>query len=260
MVTYVTSKDNPVFRDCRKLLHKKHRQKEKRFLTEGDNLCAEAVRSDMAQDLIFCEGTRYAKHAEDWNFKASYIFSRELFQLISDTETSMGVLAVVRQKKISQKEMERLESSDGNIVILDQLQDPGNIGTIIRTAEGAGYEAVVCVKGTADIYAPKTVRAAAGSILRLPLLFEDSADSAAELAHRLGKKIAVTDVHGEFPYYEAGLSEKTALVIGNEGNGVEQKFLDTADVRVTIPMRGGLESLNASIAAAILMYEAVRGK
>ncbi|MGN1381817.1 MAG: TrmH family RNA methyltransferase, partial [Eubacterium sp.] len=83
---------------------------------------------------------------------------------------------------------------------------------------------------------------------------------AADLAHRLGKKIAVTDVHGEFPYYEAGLSEKTALVIGNEGNGVEQKFLDAADVRVTIPMRGGLESLNASIAAAILMYEAVRGK
>lgn len=259
MVTYVTSKENPVFKDCRKLLHKKHRQKERRFLAEGDNLCAEAVRSGMAVDLIFCEGTRFGDHAEDWNFPASYVFSRELFRQLAETETSMGVLAVVRQRETGAEEMSRIAGSDGNIVILDRLQDPGNIGTIIRTAEGAGYLAVFCVKGTADVYAPKTVRAAAGSLLRMPVLSAETAQEAVETAHGLGKKIAVTDVHGEFPYYDAGLSEKIALVIGNEGNGVDAKFLESVDVRVTIPMKGSLESLNASVAAGILMYEAVRG-
>jgi TrmH family RNA methyltransferase len=258
MVTYVTSKENPVFRDCRKLLHKKHRQKEHRFLAEGDNLCAEAVRSGMAVDLIFCEGTRFGDHAEEWNFSATYIFSRELFQQLTETETSMGVLAVVRQKEYGDKELDRIAGSDGNVVILDRLQDPGNIGTIIRTAEGAGYQAVFCVKGTADVYAPKTVRAAAGSLLRMPILSVENAEEAVQTAHRMGKRIAVTDVHGEFPYYEAGLSKKTALIIGNEGNGVSGTFLDSADVRVTIPMNGALESLNASVAAGILMYEAVR--
>ncbi len=282
MVTTVTSKENPVYKDCRKLLHKKHRQKEGRFLVEGDNLCAEAVRAGLAEDLIFCAGTRLARHAEDWNFRATYLFSRELFSQLTDTETSMGVLAVARQRKYSQETIDELDRADAegsaasgsdggdggdgtdrnlrNLVILDRLQDPGNIGTIIRTAEGAGYEAVVCVKGTADVYAPKTVRAAAGSLLRLPIFTVESAEDAIELAHRTGRRIAVTDVHGAYPYYEAGLQSGTALVIGNEGNGVQTAFLEGADVRVTIPMAGPLESLNASVAAGILMYEAIRGR
>lgn len=260
MVTRVTSRENPVFKDCRKLLQKKYRTREKRFLVEGDNLCAEAIREGMTVDLIFCEGSRWERHAEDWNFPATYVFSRELFQEITQTETSMGLLSVVRMKRCTVEDLMELDDPQKNIAILDRLQDPGNIGTVIRTAEGAGYEAVILVKGTGDVYSPKTVRAAAGSLLRLPILTVENAEEAIRLTHTLDKRVAVTDVHGAYPYDRAGIDEKTALVIGNEGNGVSEAFLSQADIRVTIPMLGKLESLNASVAAGILMYEAVRGR
>ena len=114
------------------------------------------------------------------------------------------------------------------------------------------------IRGTADVFSPKVVRAAAGAIFRMPILMTDTWKEMAELVRSCGKKLAVTSIRDHLQYYEADLSRDIALVIGNEGNGCDPELIEAADLRVSIPMGGQLESLNASVAAGILMYEAVR--
>ncbi len=143
-------------------------------------------------------------------------------------------------------------------MVLDRLQDPGNIGTIIRTAEGAGYGGILILKGTGDVFAPKVVRAAAGSLLRMPLIFLDTPAEAMEFLRDHRKKIIATRMGAETSYWEADLSSDIGLVVGNEGNGICRELLEGADLLVAIPMAGGLESLNAGVAAGIIMYEAMR--
>ena len=186
------------------------------------------------------------------------VMTPKLFDHIAQTETSQGVLAVVEQKVWTDEEFAERCAGGKNIVVLDRLQDPGNIGTIIRTAEGAGYAAVVCMKGTADIYSPKVIRACAGSMFRMPILQIPDLPALKKLAGRLGKHLAVTCVAGATRYDELDLTKDIALVIGNEGNGCSDEMIEAADLRITIPMQGSLESLNASVAAGILMYETVR--
>ena len=129
---------------------------------------------------------------------------------------------------------------------------------MIRTAEGAGYEAVITVKGTGDVYGPKTIRAAAGSVFRIPIIQVGDNREIQELIRYLGKRLVVTSLDAETYYFNMDLSHDIALVIGNEGNGVSEELLELADDKIKIPMKGKLESLNASVAAGIVMYEAGR--
>ena len=129
------------------------------------------------------------------------------------------------------------------------------MGTIIRTAEAAGYGGVLLMAGCTDVYAPKVVRAAAGSLLRMPILQENDIAETAGRLHALHRKIAVTSLEEAQDYRDADLGENVALVIGNEGRGVQQEFLDIADIKIRIPMAGSIESLNAAVAAGILMYQ-----
>ena len=129
------------------------------------------------------------------------------------------------------------------------------MGTIIRTAEAAGYGGVLLMAGCTDVYAPKVVRAAAGSLLRMPILQENDIVETAGRLHALHRKIAVTSLEEAQDYRDADLGENVALVIGNEGRGVQQEFLDIADIKIRIPMAGSIESLNAAVAAGILMYQ-----
>ena len=129
------------------------------------------------------------------------------------------------------------------------------MGTIIRTAEAAGYGGVLLMAGCTDVYAPKVVRAAAGSLLRMPILQENDIAETAGRLHALHRKIAVTSLEEAQDYRDADLGENVALIIGNEGRGVRQEFLDIADIKIRIPMAGSIESLNAAVAAGILMYQ-----
>ena len=129
------------------------------------------------------------------------------------------------------------------------------MGTIIRTAEAAGYGGVLLMAGCTDVYAPKVVRAAAGSLLRMPILQENDIAETAGRLHALHRKIAATSLEEAQDYRDADLGENIALVIGNEGRGVRQEFLDIADIKIRIPMAGSIESLNAAVAAGILMYQ-----
>ena len=151
-----------------------------------------------------------------------------------------------------------MENAGGNFVVLDRLQDPGNIGTILRTADAAGYKLAVVMKGTADVFSPKVVRAATGSLFRMPVVFMDSEEELLEFTRAAGKKTVATCFDTDLYYYDVNLKENIALIIGNEGNGISETLIASSDVKIKIPMHGNIESLNASVAAGILMYEAVR--
>ncbi|MBR3147390.1 MAG: RNA methyltransferase [Eubacterium sp.] len=254
----ITSRENRLFRDLSRLSLRKYRDRMGKFLAEGPNIVSEALESDgVTVDNVFARsGSGYETFTDD-----TIVLSEELFDSVSETMASQGVIAVIDKPDRGRPE-EALEraAQAGNVLVLDRLQDPGNIGTVIRTAEGAGMSACVFIKGTCDPFSPKVVRACAGSILRMPLIFFDSAGSFIEEAERSGLVTAVTDVVNGRPYYDAGLSggPHVALVIGNEGNGVSEIFRSEADILLNIPMKGKLESLNAGIAAALLMYELAR--
>lgn len=259
-MVYVTSAENPVYRDCLRLQKKKYRDREGACLIEGENLIREALENEVRiESLIIREDSRFTKGVPRIaGVRKIYVMNENLFRSAADTETSQGILAVIRKPEWTEEEIRGALSEGRNLVILDRLQDPGNIGTILRTAEGAGYGAALIVKGTADIWSPKVLRAAAGAVFRLPLVYADSPEAAADLTRRLGKRLLVTSVTGGVRYFDADLSRDAALVIGNEGNGVDDVFFGRADQKVFIPMGGRLESLNAAVAAGILMYETVR--
>lgn len=261
-MSVITSRESRQFKELAKLTQKKYRDREGVFIAEGPNVVGEALSSEGIEVLrVFArEGSGYERFAGDVT-----VLAADLFDRVSDTMTSQGILAVIRKPghdviKASSAGSIKASSACG-ILVLDRLQDPGNIGTIIRTAEGAGISEIVVIKGTCDPYSPKVVRACAGSILRMPIAFCDSAEELIDIAKDAGYRLAVTDVENGVPYYDAGLSGQEtpiALVIGNEGNGVSDTFRGAADILVNIPMHGKLESLNASVAAALLMYEMSR--
>lgn len=258
MIKEISSKDNRIYKECQKLSQKKYRDREGLYLIEGENLLAEAP-PERIRYIVIRKGKESLIPAA---LKAQQIYSMEekLFERAAQTETSQGIIAVMEKAVYGQDFLKARCAGGANLVVLDRLQDPGNIGTILRTCEGAGYAAAVVVKGTGDVYSPKTIRAAAGSVFRIPIIHVEDNRELRKLADSLGKRLAVTCFDTDNNYFDVDLSKDTALVIGNEGNGVSEELIAMADIKVKIPMKGKLESLNASVAAGILMYEAVRQK
>ena len=271
MLIRIGSSDNSRVKLVRKLGTRKGRTAEGRFVIEGLNLCREAVLRSLDIDFLMI--------ADDWkesggqdDISGLRAFTEEcigsdsltvcmvpakIFAGLTDAGTGIGIIGVLKKPDNDLTQAARL-APGSNILVLDRIQDPGNIGTMIRTAVAAGYGMVIAVKGTADIYSAKVLRATAGMIFEIPIAYVDDAAELGEVLRRSGKRVAVTDPAGGRPYYEEDLSRDTALVIGNEGNGISEEVMALADVRVTLPMRGSIESLNAAVSAAILMYEAVR--
>lgn len=251
----ISSKDNRIYKELIKLGQKKYRDRMGKYLIEGENLLYEAIRyGHLIDKIVIREGADFSIESKVPIFKLSY----GLFSEIADTTTSQGVIAVVKKKDAILEAFENESKPEDNIVVLDRLQDPGNIGTIIRTAEGAGYKGVICMKGTADVYAPKVVRAAAGSLFRIPIIYISSENELFQLTDRLNKRLTVSILDGDYKYYNVNLKSGIALVVGNEGNGCNKEIIRAADYKITIPMAGELESLNAAVATGILMYEAIR--
>ncbi len=258
MLINIESSDNRRLKLIRKLSSRKFRDKEKKYVIEGINLVREAVERKIDIEFILS--------SEDYNdeFISSIeneytvcVTSSDMFNDIADAESGVGILAVVNRAGDS-FDFESVLSSDSNILVLDRLQDPGNIGTIIRTAAAAGYALIIAVKGTADIYSSKVLRATAGTIFEVPVIYTDNISKMTDRIKNSGRRIVATAPEGASNYYDEDLSKGIALVIGNEGNGISEELMNLSDVKVTIPMRGNTESLNAAISAAILMYETIR--
>lgn len=189
--------------------------------------------------------------------------SREVFVKMSDTQSPQGVLCVVEQHSYDVKEIiaaairrKRERGRSPLFLLLEDIQDPGNLGTMIRTAEGAGADGVIMSRGTVDIYNPKTIRSTMGSLYRVPFFYTDALPDVIALLQKEEIKVYAAHLKGEKYYHQFSYKEGAAFLIGNEGNGLKKETADLADCYLKIPMEGQLESLNASVAAALLMYQA----
>ncbi len=184
------------------------------------------------------------------------ILSDTVFQYVSDTKTPQGILCIVEQQKYDINEI--LKIGNPHFMVLDNLQDPGNLGTIVRTAEGAGVDAVFLSKESVDIYNPKTIRSTMGSIYRMPVIYVEDLLELLSTFKKKGIKSYAAHLEGENTYDKEDYQSGTAILIGNEGNGLRDEVANAADIWVRIPMHGQVESLNAAIAASVLMFEVYR--
>ena len=267
MLTHISSADNSKVKLVRKLSSRKGRESKDRFVAEGLNLVSELI--DGNQDIDFIMISESFKEDSSNTRKQAILefidksgcdaasVSGRIFSTLSDAEHGIEVLAVVKIKRHGTEFIESMPK-DTNILVCDRIQDPGNMGTMIRTAVAAGYGAVLALPGTVDIYSPKVLRATAGMVFEIPVIYAASEDELFKITSDTGRRLAVTVPDGGKVYYEENLRCGIALVIGNEGRGASKSIIERADVRITIPMKGNIESLNAAAAAAILMYEAVR--
>lgn len=261
----ITSKDNAIFKLIKSLKVRKYRIREALFVVEGPKQVIEAKSSRYDLKYLVVRQDRLG-YLKDYDFFDQVdrhdckviSMDERLFKQISDTENNQGILAVLSYEPLSEKEFMMEAPSDSNMLVLDKLQDPGNIGTLIRTAEGAGFKGVILLKGSGDMFSPKAIRAAGGAMLRMPVIMIDDANSLRRLSNEFSKKLVVTDVESGVAYYDADLSENIFLVMGNEGHGVSKEIMDMADIKINIPTEGFLESLNVATAGAVLMMDSLR--
>ena len=253
----IRSKDNRIVKRCEQLSMRKYRDQFGLYLIEGENLLAEAVKNHARiETVLLREGCQ--KSLPPQVADRTFLVDARIFDKLAQTVTSQGILAVVVKEAARKEDFINLPGS--NFIVLDRLQDPGNIGTILRTADAAGYKLAILMKGTADVYAPKVVRAATGSLFRMPVVSMASAKELAEFTGAAGKKLTATCLDARRWYYDEDLTHDIALIIGNEGNGISRDLIESSDIQIKIPMQGNIESLNAAVAAGVLMYEAMRGK
>ncbi len=220
------------------------RRKTGLFAVEGERIYAEIPPEDI-EAVYMSEGYMRSHPGE----RCDYVLKDGDFVKLADTKHPQGVLAVVRQKKYVLEDV----PAGGLYIILETIQDPGNLGTIIRTAEAAGATAVVMNRGCADIYSPKVVRSTMGSVFRVPFIYTDDLGEAVRKIKGLGITVYGAALSGE-SISGIKLDKRRAFIIGNEACGITDETLELADMTIRIPMAGRVESLNAAVSAAILMY------
>jgi len=253
----IQSKDNDLFKETRKLKERKNRSKNNKYIIEGYRLVEEAFKANMdIEYLIFNEKENdkmdtYINKYLDKEIKI-YCMKDVLFNELISTEQTQGIIAVI---KMNSKE---LEYNKEFYILCDKVQDPGNLGTIIRTAHASGADGIILTKGSVDIYNEKTLRASMGSIFYIPVVYDDENLSILKKLEKEGFNIVVTSLQTDKDFYEESLKGKVVLTVGNEGNGVSKEVYELATTKVKLPMPGKAESLNVAIAASVIMYEKVR--
>jgi len=228
------------------------------FVVEGIRMVSELPK-DRTERLYVSES--FLKSGENEQLLREYpryeTVTDSVFSSMSDTQTPQGVLALVRQYDYSLFDILKAEGA-AHIMVLENLQDPGNLGTIIRAGEGAGITGVIMSRDTVDIYNPKVIRSTMGSVFRVPFLYTDSILDMAESLKNEGIRLFAAHLDGRNNYEEEDYTGNTGFLIGNEGNGLTDALSKLADTWVKIPMAGRVESLNAAVAASILMFETAR--
>ena len=256
----ITSKDNECIKEIKKLKEKKYREQEKKYIIEGIKLVQEAIFENANIDkIVVCEdcandGTlEKALLYEIAKFNCVYV-TKKIFDAITDVSNPQGILAI-----INKKENLELSFDEDIIVALDGIQDPGNLGTILRTLDSTNLKQIILSESTADPYNPKVVRSSMGAIFRVNIIQSKNLVETLEKIKKNKYKIMVTSLETENSIYDTDYNKKI-LVIGNEANGVSKEVLELADEKVKIPMLGKTESLNAAVATSIILYEYVRRK
>ena len=251
---HITSAKNPVVKGLRSLRDRKGREASGRFLVEGEVMLREALKCGLTvRDALMEEG--FEALAGDLEAAGARVFiaPRSLLETACDTRTPQGACA-----SFDMPAPLPLSNAPDRIVALDGTQDPGNVGTIWRTADAAGFDGLLFGAGCADPLSPKVQRAAMGSGFRVPFMLSDDLPAAiAELKGR-GWTVIASDLRGGDFYSHPDPGKRFVLVIGSEAHGISDATRAAADVLVKLPMRGGAESLNAAVAAGIMMYELMR--
>ncbi len=257
----ITSKDNEIIKNVRKLKEKKYRDLNNEYIVEGVKMIKEAILEDAKIKLIVvCEDNANSGAIdkkllyEIAKYECIYV-SKKVFDLISDVQTPQGMLAVIEKENSEDK----IDFTEDVIVVLDGIQDPGNLGTILRTIDSVGLKQVIVSKETADSYNPKVVRSTMGAIFRVKVIESNNLLDTLKNMKKHKYKIMATSLETDNSIYDVDYNKKV-IVIGNEANGVEKEILDYADEKIKIPMLGKTESLNASVATAVILYEYVRNK
>lgn len=259
----ITSASNDRVKNIAALLKKSRLRNERNvFVTEGEKMFLEAPDSMILEVYREVSASLDTKTVEKWNrlqASGSVIceeVSASVFDKMSDTKTPQGILCVMSQVHYSLEDM--INGEKPLLLFLENLQDPGNLGTIMRTAEGAGADGIVMTRNTVDIYNPKTIRATMGSIYRVPFLYIEEMHSVIGMVKEKKVKVYAAHLRGQADFTDADYKEGTMFLIGNEGNGLSEECAQLADEYVRIPMQGQLESLNAAVATALFLYEANR--
>ena len=257
----ITSKDNEIIKNVRKLKEKKYRDINNEYIVEGVKMIKEAILEDAKIKLIVvCEDNANSGAIdkkllyEIAKYECIYV-SKKVFDLITDVQTPQGMLAVIEKENSEDK----IDYTEDVIVVLDGIQDPGNLGTILRTIDSCGLKQVIVSKETADSYNPKVVRSTMGAIFRVKVIESNNLIDTLKNMRKHKYKIMATSLETNNSIYDVDYNKKV-IVIGNEANGVEKEILDIADEKIKIPMLGKTESLNASVATAVILYEYVRNK
>lgn len=257
----ITSKDNEIIKNIRKLKEKKYRDANNEYLIEGIKLIKEAVEEKAKIKLIVvCE-----ESIEDGDIDQKLLYeiakydciyvNKKVFSILTDVQNPQGILAVIEKKNNE----ENINYKEDIIVILDGIQDPGNLGTILRTIDSVGLSQVIVSKETADSYNPKVVRSTMGAIFRVNVIESEDLLQTLKNLKKHKYKIMATSLETNNSIYDVEYNKKV-IVIGNEANGVSKNVLEYADEKIKIPMLGKTESLNASVATSIILYEYVRRK
>lgn len=250
----ITSPDNNHVKEVKSLASKKQRDEKCLFVVEGIRAVTDAVSAGAELTKIFMSESYSIDKTDTYDCEV-FIVTDRLFSQLADTESPQGILAVVRQ--LEHLLDEAIDKTDF-IVILENVQDPGNVGTIIRTADAAGVGLVLLADGCADIYNPKVVRSTMASLFHVPVNRIKGVTTCVELLKQKGFVILATNLEAGISSFDVCMTGKHALMFGNEGNGLSQEAISSADLSVYIPMKGKAESLNVSIAAGVLMFEKLR--
>ena len=275
----ISSKDNKRIKYLRSLLEKgSARKKNRQFIVEGIKLVDEALEYGKVCEIILSEslyeeiisggliknalladnGKNLIAYVNDDN--STTVVSDAVFKTVSETINPQGVVAVVAMPEyetLNEEFLAQTYNKTGKIklLILEDTADPGNLGTIMRTAEAAGVTGVIMGRGTVDIFNPKAVRSTMGSIFRLPFIYvEDVRETIRELK-KYGISFYAAHLKGKQSYKDVKYSDKAGILIGNEARGLSPETAELADIYIIIPMQGKVESLNAAVAAALMMYE-----
>lgn len=257
----ISSKDNEFVKHIKKLKDKKYRDINKEFIVEGIKLIKEAIEENAEiKQIVICDNCQNSDIIpkelmyEIAKYECVYV-TEKIFNSISDVNTPQGILAIIG-RKITEEE---IDYSQDIIVALDDIQDPGNLGTILRTVDSIGLNQILVSKGTADSYNPKVVRSTMGAIFRVKIIECEDLERTLKQIKKHKYELVITSLQTKNSIYDVEYNKK-AIVIGNEANGVKQEIQDIADIKVKIPMLGRTESLNASVATGIILYEYVRQK
>ena len=256
----ITSTRHPVVTAFRRLAESSHRDADGRILLDGYHLISEALDGGIAVDQVQVSAdpadARLVSMTERLRAAGARVraASPRVVQAAAQVEVSQGIVAIARRPTPGTTAL--VEATDLFVLVADQVQDPGNLGTMVRTALAAGATAIAVTPGGVDPYNPKVLRATAGAIFRLPVLCMDASSLRGEFA-RQRVRILVADARGSVDYRDAPVGRPVAIVVGNEARGPDPVWSEVG-TRVRIPLFGPAESLNVGLAAALLMYEVAR--